>query len=180
MPSMKAPRSGALRAFTGVLLAFPLILSWDLSYAPAAAHVERQAADAVALTIQGRVAHPRTYSAADLQHLVPTTVSVSQASEHGVRPATYTGVLLRALLDQAGLVDQPGPKTHLRHTVLASGRDGYAVAVALGEFDPTFENKQVIVAYARDGKPLAGLQLIVPGDHRAGRSVRDLVSLDVR
>ena len=50
----------------------------------------------------------------------------------------------------------------------------------MGEIDPRFEGKSVIVAYEKDGQPLASLRLIVPGDVRAGRAVRGLAELTVR
>ncbi|WP_428377554.1 molybdopterin-dependent oxidoreductase [Lichenicoccus sp.] len=140
------------------------------------------AADATTLQrleIQGRVAHPQVLTVTDLKHLSPTTVTLTQVAEHGPQTATYTGVLLWTLLDRASLVDEPGQKTHLRHTILARGTDDYAVAFGLGEVDPKFEGKPVIVALARNGRPMHGLELIVPGDKHAGRDVHDLDAITV-
>lgn len=103
-----------------------------------------------------------------------------QPAEHAGAQATYTGELLWTLVDDAGLVDEPGSKTHLQHTIIARGQDGYAVALAIGEIDPKFEGKQVIVAYEQAGKEMSGLKLVVPNDKRGGRSVKDLVSIEVR
>ena len=74
------------------------------------------------------------------------------------------------------------PRTRLRHTIVVTGRDGYAVVLALAEIDPEFEGKQVVLAYRRDGQPMNGheLRLVVPGDRRGGRSVRDVVRIDLR
>lgn len=145
------------------------------------------AAGSAGLSLQGRVARPRTFTAAELQALPPTTVELDAAEGHDGRPATpagshaaYTGDLLWSLVDGAGLVDEPGARTHLQHTIIARGQDGYAVALAVGEIDPKFEGKPVIVAYARDGQAMPGLKLVVPNDRRGGRSVRDLVSIEVR
>ena len=131
------------------------------------------------LEIQGRVAHPQVLTVADLRQLPPTTVTVTQVAEHGPQTASYTGVLLWTLLDHASLVDEPGRKTHLRHTILARGTDDYTVALGLGEVDPNFEGKPVIVALARNGKPMPSLELIVPGDKHAGRDVHDLDAIRV-
>ena len=49
----------------------------------------------------------------------------------------------------------------------------------MGEIDPRFEGKSVIVAYQKDGQPVSSLRLIVPGDSHAGRDVRDLAELTV-
>ena len=131
------------------------------------------------LEIQGRIAHPQVLTVADLEHLPPTTVTVTQIAEHGSRTASYTGVLLWTLLDRASLVDEPGRKTRLRHTILARGMDDYTVALGLGEIDPKFEGKPVIVALARNGKRMRSLELIVPGDKHAGRDVHDLDAIKV-
>jgi len=132
------------------------------------------------LAISGRVGQPRTLALADLRALPPVSVEVTHASGSGPQAATYTGALLWPLLAATAPVDEPGRSTHLRHMLLAQGRDGYAVALAFGELDPHMEGKQVIVAYAQDGKPLPSLRLVVPGDSHAGRSVRDLVAIEVR
>jgi len=41
------------------------------------------------------------------------------------------------------------PRTRLRHTIVVTGRDGYAAVLALAEIDPEFEGKQVVLAYRR-------------------------------
>ena len=138
------------------------------------------AAAPIELAISGRVGQPRTLALADLQALPPVTVEVTHATARGPQTATYIGALLWPLLAAAAPVDDPGRNTSLRHTMLAHGRDGYAVALAIGELDPRMAGKQVIVAYAENGKPLPSLRLVVPGDSHAGRSVRDLVSIEVR
>jgi hypothetical protein len=92
-------------------------------------------------------------------------------------------VLLWTLLANAVTVDGPEKGAQLRHTVLVTGSDGHAVALAIGELDPKFEGKSVIVATAKDGKPLGpadGLRLIVPGDKHGGRAVRDIVHVEVK
>ncbi len=138
------------------------------------------AASAQAVSLEGRVAHPRTLTVADLQRAPATGVTVSYDTEHGPQHGSYTGALLWTPIDGAGPVDEPGKRTRLQHIVLARGRDGYTVALALGEFDPSFEGKQVIVAFEQDGKPLPGLKLVVPNDKKGGRSVRNLATLKVR
>ena len=117
---------------------------------------------------------------AELQALPPVTVEVQHTEANAVQRTSFTGALLWSLVSAAGPVDEPGKRTFLQHSVLARGRDGYAVVLAIGELDPNFEGKQVLVAYAQDGKPLPALRLVVPVDARAGRSVRDLASIEVR
>ena len=152
-----------------------------MAVAQTGGQVEPAAAPAaVELVLTGRIEHPRTLTLADLQALPPTSVEVAHASNQGEQRASYTGTLLWTLLGAVVPVERDGPRTRLEHTLLARGRDGYAVALAIGELDPRMAGTQVVVAYARDGTPTPALQLVVPGDSHAGRSVRDLVAIEVR
>ena len=151
-----------------------LLLAAALAW-PAAAG---QAAD-IALSLSGRLAHPRSFSAAELAAL-PQAALPAPASDLAAPGPHWTAVLLWPLLDQAGWVDQPGRKTHLQHVILARGRDGYTVALSIGELDPAFEGKQVLIATGRDGKALGSLDLVVPGDRRHARWVHDLQAIEVQ
>jgi len=159
------------------------VIRWGLAAALLAglpAPVAAQDGTPPGLAIQGRVEHPRTLALADLKALPPVTIEVEHAHERDSQRHTFTGALLWPLLTAAGPVDDAGKRTFLQHTVLARGQDGYAVALAVGELDPNFEGKQVLIAYAEDGSPLPGLRLVVPADTRGGRSVHDLVAIEVR
>ena len=133
----------------------------------------------VALTLKGRLNNPRSIGMAELQAMPATTVEVSHTGHNGAQTNRYTGVLLWTLLKAAEPIDENGPRTHLQHTIRATGQDGYSVVLAIGEIEPDFEGKQVLVAYAQDGQALTSLKLVVPADAKAGRSVRDLVAIDV-
>ena len=138
-------------------------------------------ASATGFSIGGQVQKPTQLSANDLRTLPPTNVTVSMLTEHGQESGTYTGALLWTLLANAQFVEEP--KGHLRHTILVTGSDDYTVAIAVGELDPNFEGKKVIIAYAKDGKPFDiddGLRLIVPGDKHGGRAVKNVVHIEVK
>ena len=128
------------------------------------------------LEISGQVQQPASLTIEGLAALDPVEV---QSPREGGAMATYVGPLLWPILSAASLVDGPGKGAHLQHLFLARGADGYAVAVAIGEIDPGFEGKTVIIATKQDGVPLAAPRLVIPGDHRAGRAVRDLVAIEV-
>ncbi len=140
-------------------------------------------ADTPAATLDGLVDHPLTLSAADLAALPATEVDSSFQTGHGQQTGHFKGVSLWSLVERAGLAVEPGNRRNsLRHYLLVTGRDGYAVVLSIGEIDPDFEGKAVILAYDRDGKPEGGdgLRLIVPGDRHSGRAVRDVVHIEVK
>jgi hypothetical protein len=84
-------------------------------------------------------------------------------------------------LQAAGGLDDPDKSAPLHHTIKITGRDGYFVIVSTGEVAPEFGDKQAIIAYQRGDKPLgdAGFRLVLQGDKRNGRNVRDVVRVDV-
>uniref|UniRef100_B0SWB1 Oxidoreductase molybdopterin-binding domain-containing protein n=1 Tax=Caulobacter sp. (strain K31) TaxID=366602 RepID=B0SWB1_CAUSK len=103
---------------------------------------------------------------------------------HG-KPITYEGPLLNAALLKAGVVS--GDRLmgrYLNQVVLAKGSDGFTASYSLGETDPIYRANPVIVADSKDGRPLDAKEgpyrLVVDGDLRPGRSVRALVSVEVR
>ena len=107
--------------------------------------------------------------------------TVLLATEHGGHPALFEGPLLWSLLDRAGAIDTAHPRDHVRQTVVITGRDGYSAILALAEISPEFSAKPVILADHLEGQPLNPdhLRLIVPGETRVGRSVRDVVRITV-
>jgi hypothetical protein len=117
-----------------------------------------------------------------LKSFPAVTIDVTFETGQGKKSDRYTGVLLWSLLEKAILVDDPAKNAILKHTLLVTGRDGYAVALAIGELDPHYEGKSVILAYGGGEPPAsaADLRLVVPGDAHGGRSVRDVAVIEVR
>ena len=131
--------------------------------------------------LTGLVSHPATFTLADLQAFPEVTVTVT-AQPIGAH--SFGGALLYSLVQQAGIVTVATRKNDiLRKVVLVTGTDGYSVGIALGEIMPRFANKQVILAYEEDGKPLPQAdgftRLIVPGDAFAGRYVSNVAQVSV-
>jgi hypothetical protein len=120
-------------------------------------------------------------SAADFRALPHVTVKVRNG--HSNSSETYSGVPLATLLNKVGAplgAELRGPK--MITCVVATGSDGYEVALSLAEVDPDFHANQIIVADAKDGQSLAKngpYQLIVPDDKRPARWVHNLTSIAV-
>ncbi len=98
---------------------------------------------------------------------------------------TCRGVALADLAARAGVPSGAAVKGEALATVIvAEGADGYRVVFSLGEIDATLGKTPIIVADRCDAAPLGAaegpLRLVVPGDSRGARSVRQLVRLDAR
>jgi hypothetical protein len=121
-----------------------------------------------------------TLAAWDLSKLPQQTI---KTTSHG-SPATFEGVLLADVLT---MVDLPaGEKFHstaASYYLLAGAKDGYRAVFAWAELDSTFMDKSIYVVTKRDGKPLSDtegpFELVVPGEKRAARWVRQLTSLTI-
>jgi hypothetical protein len=93
-------------------------------------------------------------------------------------------VPLVELLKTAGVKfgqDLRGPA--LATYLVVEAADGYRAVFALPELDPAFTDRVILLADRRDGKPLdereGPLRIVVPGEKRAARWVRQVVALKV-
>ncbi|MGO4561374.1 molybdopterin-dependent oxidoreductase [Rhizobiales bacterium 3FA27D7] len=125
-----------------------------------------------------------TLTPADLAKFPATEMDVSFMTKNGVEKGHYKGVLLWSLLQEKGLSKlSQNHHEDLQHTFLVTAEDGYRIAFSIGEIAPDFGNRAILIATERDGKPLApdeGLRLVVPGDARGARSVKGVVSIEVK
>lgn len=127
--------------------------------------------------------------------VTPATATVDEALLSGLPSveATLTahgethvcsGPTLASVIGKMGAPQGKDVKAEaLTTSVIAKGRDGYAVRFSLGELDAMLGASKAIVATQCDGKPLNETdgphRLVVPGEQRAARSVRQLESLTI-
>ncbi|HUC69639.1 MAG TPA: molybdopterin-dependent oxidoreductase [Stellaceae bacterium] len=132
------------------------------------------------IVVAASVEQTQTIDPAIVAQLPAIEQKVSFQTSHGPEQAAYMGALLWSVFERAKMLGGDR-RAQLRQTILVTGRDGYAAALALAEIDPDFEGKQVLLAYRRDGQPIEGhaLRLVVPGDRYGGRSVRDVVRIEL-
>ncbi len=135
--------------------------------------------DPAALTITLAGGKSITVTAAALATLPMTTAEISFETSHGAQHAVFAGPLLWTVLERNGALAGITPRDQGGRVVIVSSRDGYRAALALGEISPEFEGKPVLLAERMNGAALGEghLRLIVPGDHRGGRDVRDIVGI---
>jgi DMSO/TMAO reductase YedYZ molybdopterin-dependent catalytic subunit len=133
------------------------------------------------ITIEGPAETETTLTLAQIAAMPVLTETVTFGTDHGMLQASFSGPLLWTVLKAGGAVGGKMSKAVVREYALVTGSDGYQAVLALGEVSPAFEDKDVILATQMNGKALGPGhdRLVVPGEQRGGRSVRDVVSIAV-
>jgi hypothetical protein len=132
------------------------------------------------LTLQNEDGKQTILSRADLETLPHVKL---QASVHDVS-ATFEGVTLRAVLEKANVEFGEALKgKRLASCLVAEAADGYRIVIALPEMDPAFTDKQIILAFLKDGKPLdekeGPYRIVIPDEKRPARWIRQLTVLKI-
>ena len=137
------------------------------------------AAPAVALT--GKVKQARQFDLDQMRALPSREVQVSYQTDRGPQQAKFTGVLLWALIAEAGGLDDTDRSAALHHTVRVTAKDGYFVLLSTGEIAPDLGGKPALIAYQRDNETpgASGFRLVMPGDRHGARNARDVIAIDV-
>jgi DMSO/TMAO reductase YedYZ molybdopterin-dependent catalytic subunit len=135
----------------------------------------------ILLQVVGHVAQPLSLSQDQLAKLPRQTV---RAKGHDGVEAQFEGVPLIEILAKAGVATGQalrGPA--MAQYVIVEAADGYRAAFAVAELDPAFTDRVTLLADHRDGKPLSAqsgpLQIIVPGEKKHARWVRQVITLKV-
>jgi hypothetical protein len=148
-----------------------------LQLAPAA----QQASPAGGLQVRRAGGPSEVFPSERIGSLTSFTQRANLGAGGGEHGNEWTGPLLWDVLISAGVVDSSRPRNQVNVGVRVTGADGYAVLIALGEISPQFADRKIQLADRLNGQPLPdhGLRLIVPDDRLGGRSVRDVVRIDV-
>jgi molybdate transport system substrate-binding protein len=107
------------------------------------------------------------------------TQRVGFMTGRGEQQNEWTGLLLWDVLVASGAIDLAKVAEQVRISVRVTGADGYTAVVALAEIAPQFAGRPIQVADHMNGVPIPALRLLVPGDRRGGRSVRDVMRIDI-
>jgi hypothetical protein len=132
------------------------------------------------LTIQTAIGKQTVLSKRDLGSLPITTVTTGSSDA----PVTFVGVSVRALLEKAGVSFGEALRgKRLASCLVVEAADGYRVVIALPELDPAFTDRQIVLAYLRNGKPLdekeGPYRIIIPDEKRMARWVRQVTTLRI-
>jgi len=126
---------------------------------------------------------PLKVSLLDLKALPHITVTLHNS--HTNVDETYSAVRLADLLGKVGApLGSELRGKGISNYIVATGSDGYKAVLALAEVDPGFHPGEVLVADAMNGQPLDAhsgpFKLVVTEDKRPARSVRNLVSIELK
>jgi hypothetical protein len=132
------------------------------------------------LTIQNDDGKRTVLSRADLEALPHVKV---QATAHDVS-AAFEGVAVKAVLEKAGVAFGEGMRgKRLASCLLVEAADGYKVVIALPEMDPGFTDKQVVLAFLKDGKAMDSKEgpyrIVIPDEKRPARWIRQVTGLKI-
>lgn len=133
------------------------------------------------LTVQSEAGKQVVLNRPDLDALPHVKVS---AADHGGTPVEFEGVTLRSVLEKGGVNFGESMKgKRLANCLLVEAADGYRAVIALPEVDPAFTDKQIVLAFLRDGKPLGEKEgpyrVVIPDEKRMARWVRQVTTLKI-
>ncbi len=138
------------------------------------------------LTVTGAVGTAGvTYNAGSLGALPQTTQTDTYKSGANTTTDTFTGPSLYTVLQASGgiSVDPTVKNDLLTRYVVATGSDGYEVAISAGEIAPNFGHKADLVAISDTNgalpSPNGFARITTPGDIAGGRYNSNLTNLQV-
>jgi hypothetical protein len=132
------------------------------------------------LTIQTEGGKQTVLARSDIESLPHVKVAAHGAENN----ATFEGVALKTVLEKAGVEFGHSIRgKRLASCLLVEAADGYSAVIALPEIDPDFTDKQIVLAFLQDGKPLdakAGpYRILIPDEKRMARWVRQVTTLKI-
>jgi hypothetical protein len=132
------------------------------------------------LTIQTEAGKQTLLARADIEALphVKVTTGASGVSN------TFDGVPLKAVLERGGVgFGETLKGKRLASCLLVEAADGYRVVIALPEIDAAFTDKQIVLAFLKDGKPLddkeGPYRIVMPDEKRMARWVKQVTVLKI-
>jgi len=132
------------------------------------------------LTVQIETGKQTVLARADIDALprVKVTTAASGVS------TTFEGVALRAVLEKAGVgFGETLKGKRMASCLLVEAADDYRVVIALPEVDLRFTDKQVILAFSKNGKALddkeGPYRIVIPDEKRMARWVRQVTTLKI-
>jgi hypothetical protein len=136
--------------------------------------------------LRGDLPNPRQIDASELQKLPRGNANISDPRQPG-KEVVYSGTPLLEVLRAGDLSRDSGMaglRDAVKMTVIVEAADGYQAAFSMAELDPQLTDRVILLADTKNGQPLPSgegpFRIIVPGEKRPARWVRQVSSLTVR
>ena len=132
------------------------------------------------LTIETEGGKQTVLARSDIESLPHVKVTTHDSD----KPVTFEGVALKGVLEKAGVEFGHSMRgKRLASCLLVEAADGYRAIIALPEIDPDFTDKQIVLAFLQDGKPLdaeaGAYRIVIPEEKRMARWVKQVTKLKV-
>jgi hypothetical protein len=132
------------------------------------------------LTIQLENGKQIVLTRADIEALPHSKVATGTFGDS----TAFEGVTLKALLDKAGAgLGEPLKGKRMSSCLLVEAADGYRVVIALPETDPAFTDKQIILAFLKNGKPLddkeGPYRIVITDEKKMARWVKQVTTVRI-
>ena len=131
------------------------------------------------LTVQPEAGKQTVLSRADIEALPHSKITTSAPDS----PVTFDVVTVKSVLERAGVTFEKLSGKRLASCLLVEAADGYRVVIALHELDPAFTDKQIFLAFLKNGKPLdekeGPYRVVIPDEKRMARWVRQVTTFKI-
>ncbi len=133
------------------------------------------------LTVENETGKQVQLARADLEALPHIKVTVTTGSTGA---SAFEGIALGTLLAKAGVgFGETLRGKRMASCLLVEAADGYRAVIALPELDPAFTDKQIVLAFLKDGKPLddkeGPYRIVITDEKRMARWVRQVTVLKI-
>jgi len=131
------------------------------------------------LTVQTETGKQTVLSKTDIEALPHVKITTQ-----GPDSSSYDGVALKAVLEKAGVEFGHSLRgKRMASCLLVEAADGYRVVIALPELDADFTDKQIVLAFSQNGKPLdtkeGPYRIVIPDEKRMARWVKQVTTLKI-
>jgi hypothetical protein len=138
------------------------------------------------LDLRGDLPNPRQIPASELRKLPRAEARMTDPRDP-TKEIVYSGTPLVEVLKAGGILRDSGMaaiRDTITMTVLVEAADGYRAVFSLPELEPELTDRIIVLADTKDGQPLplreGPFRVIVPGEKRPARWVRQVKALTVR
>lgn len=132
------------------------------------------------LTIVTEAGKQTQLTRADIEALPHVKATAGPAGSADV----FEGVAVRTVLEKAGVAFGESLRgNRMASCLLVEAVDGYRAVIALPELDPAFSDKQIMLAFLRNGKPLDNKEgpyrIVIPDEKRMARWAKMVTTLKI-